>query len=247
MSAPIRLQDVFESHVHRLFQLRDAVIGCHSGLAGLTELHWNQYRSALPPEPRGEKSPVSFTEVSHSSRLWLFASALKDALGLQIAFFEQIRQFTEVAFILSKNLPETEKKQLVSLKISTRPAQTANAYLEEFDRLLGPAFHCRAEVESLFILLAAALAGVNSREPAPGEFPRDIKLLVPSIQTPVPGNDGRLNYEVEPVAFTVPAPRDLSPSPELFYKVFFTAFAIARDLANACQTVLNAHSTPQPQ
>lgn len=232
----VNLQTIVDGHLQRLLSLRDHVVRCHAALCGSSELHWEQYLRALPPQPRGGSVPTH-SKIHRGAEGWLLANGIRDVVMLNAIYFEQIRQLLEFNRIAGQSGTEEEKTEEVRRCIEAKPATYAEA-IQQLDRLLDDGFPRRSEFESLemlFTVFAAQTAG----EPYPGgDVPIVVTLCTPEPKG-APDPNGILDYETTGSTRSFPQASRAEPDKELFYEVFFTAFTICRELAEGCSRTVS--------
>lgn len=240
---PISLQTIVDAHLKRLLDLRDGVVACHSGLVTTSELNWDQYRSSLPPEPR-TGGAATYQAATSRAGAWLTANALKDILSLHVIYFEQIRQFIEIAEVSNMALDVGEKNAEAQRRMAAKPENLAASF-KELDRILVGGFTREPELrgfEVLFAIFAAQLSGVS----IPGvQGPLTVTLCSPEI-TGQPKAGNQLPYSVQRIQRAFSDPTATRADKELIYQIFFTAFTICRDVAEACHSTVTAGQAEAP-
>ncbi len=237
-SAPeISLQSVVDAHLQRLLSCQAGVLQCHAGLLGLGEADMDQYRAQMPPLPTAGQ-PMTFLQSSRQARAWLAANSLRDVIMLHIVYFEQLRQFLGLARIIGGEGTEEEKKAEAKAIVSDKPADTARA-LERLDEMLEGGWPRKPEFRALEILysLFAALASGQAENLLSG--PVMVTLCRPEIEGR-PAADGNMAFKVRRVTKTYARPAEAEPDRELFYEIFFTAFIICKETAEAVAKKLEA-------
>lgn len=233
MAEIIKLQAIVDSHARNIFSLRDAVYASHAGLMGLDELEWRQYLAGLLPGPRANDRPVPFHETSQASKNWIMASALRDLVALQASFLEKIRQFLEFANVVATDKTEEEKKKEILARLQDIP-KNAKESIECLERLLGSHFNHSEEIRTLLalnVLFSSRTSGIGD---AFASQPLTIRLSMPRFKQPVTG-EAKLDYEIQRTESHYQSPNEVEVTPELIYGLFFTAFSICRNVAEACQ------------
>lgn len=237
----ISLQSVVDAHLQRLLTCQAGVLQCHAGLLDLGEADMDQYRAQMPPLPTAGQ-PMTFLQSSRQARLWLVANALRDVIMLHIVYFEQLRQFLGLARIGRSAGSDAEKQVEAKAMIEDKPADTARA-LERLDSMVEGGWPRKPEFrafETLYSVFAALASGQTQNLPP---APVVVTLCLPEIKGK-PGGDGNLPYEVRRVTKTYARPADAEPDRELLYEIFFTAFIICKDTAEACAKTLGAAAPP---
>jgi len=243
-SAPeISLQSVVDGHLQRLLSCQAGVLQCHAGLLGLGEADMDQYRAQMPPLPTAGQ-PMTFLQSSRQARAWLAANALRDVIMLHIVYFEQMRQFLGLARIVGGRGTEEEKKAEATAMVADRPADTARA-LERLDEMLEGGWPRKPEfraLETLYALFAALASGQAENLP-PG--PVMVTLCRPEIEGR-PAADGDVAFKVRRVTKSYARPAEAEADRELFYEIFFTAFIICKETAEAVAKKLGAKPPAAP-
>jgi hypothetical protein len=229
----IKLQTIVDSHARSIFSLRDAVYAAHAGLMGLDELEWQQYQAGLMPSPRTTNRPASYHETVMASKNWMIASALRDLVAQQALFLEKIRQFLEFAEVVSTDKTEEEKKREILNRVQEIPANAKDS-IENLKRLLGSHFNHSEELKSLLALNVVFSARASHIEMSLAKEPLTIHLCMPRFKQPTAG-DLKLDYEIERTESHFPTYDAVQVTPELLYRIFFTAFSICRNVTEACQ------------
>lgn len=224
----VNLQDIVDAHFHRLLQLRDGVVTAHVGLLGLDELDWQQYRANLPPEPTAGIT-TGFYRSAQQARAWITANALRDIFSLHVIFFEQIRQFTELARVTGMDGDVETKNAEARRAIETKPVDFGEC-VEQVSRLLGSSFDRLAELKSLDTLFAAFSAQAGGGTLSAKAL--TVTLDLPEISTGE--NSDGVPYSVRRIVQSAPNSASIEATKELIYGIFFTAFTICRELAEAC-------------
>lgn len=244
----LSLQTIVDAHLERLLACRDGILLCHAGLLNIGEADVEQYRAQMPPLPRAGE-PLSFLQASRQARAWLAANALRDVIMLHIVYFEQLRQFLGLARIGRGSGSEAEKQAEAKAMIEDKPADT-KAGLERLDTLLAGGCPRKPEFrsfESLYTVFAALASGQPQNLP-PG--PVAVTLCLPEI-TGKPGSEGNLPFSVRRVTRTFAHPVNAEFDRELLYEIFFAAFVICKETAEASAKTIDAltaapEAAPQP-
>ncbi len=226
----ISLQLVVDAHLQRLLSCQAGVLQCHAGLLGLGEADMDQYRAQMPPLPTVGQ-PMTFLQSSRQARVWLAANALRDVIMLHIVYFEQLRQFLGLARIIGGEGTEEEKKAEATAMVADKPADTARA-LERLDEMLEGGWPRKPEfraLETLYSLFAALAARQAENLPL---GPVMVTLCRPEIEGR-PAADGDIAFQVRRVTKAYARPAEAEPDRELFYEMFFTAFIICKETAEA--------------
>ena len=237
----LSLQFVVDAHLQRLLSCRDGILLCHAGLLGVGEADADQYRAQMPPLPRAGTN-MTFLQASRQARAWLAANALRDVIMLHIVYFEQLRQFLSLARIGQSAGSDAEKAGEAKRMVEDKPADTAAA-LARLDALIEGGCPRKPEfrsLEALYSVFAAQAAGQPQNLPP---SPVVATLCLPELKGK-PGGDGNIPYEVRRVMRTFAQPGEAEMDRELFYEIFFAAFVICRDLAEACAKTLSASAPP---
>jgi len=242
MGDPIKLQSIVDAHVKRVLALRDGVFAAHAGLLSLGEMEWKQYLSALPPAPRATQRPTSFVETTPVAKDWILASALRDLSTHQALFFEQIRQFMEMAHVLSSDQSEEQKKKEILERVQDIPTSIKDL-IEQLEKLLSPHFHCAQQIRTLLALNLLFSSRSSGSGPAFSVEPLTLHLDMPRFSKPEPGAV-KLDYQIERRELKFPSPNAVEATPELIYGIFFTAFSISKNIAEACQLKFSQNHTP---
>jgi len=183
---------------------------------------------------------MTFLQSSRQAREWLVANALRDVIMLHVIYFEQLRQFLGLARIMGCEKTDEEKKAEASALVADRPADTARA-LERLDEMLEGSWPRKPEfraLETLYSLFAALASGLSESLP-PG--PVMVTLCRPEIESRLEA-DGNVAFKVRRLTKTYARPAEAEPDRELFYEIFFTAFVICKETAEAVAKKL----APQP-
>jgi hypothetical protein len=209
---------------------------CHAGLLGLGESGAEQYRAQMPPLPRAGE-PLTFLQASRQARAWLAANTLRDVIMLHIVYFEQLRQFLGLARIGRGSGTDGEKQAEAKRFIEDKPADT-KAGFERLDALMAGGCPRKPEFrsfETLYQVFAAIASGQEQNIP-PG--PVVATLCLPEI-TGQPKGDGNLPYSVKRVPRTFQHASNAEFDRELLYEIFFAAFVICKETAEACAKTLD--------
>ena len=232
----LSLQSVVDEHLQRLLACRDGVMLCHAGLLGLGESGAEQYRAQMPPLPRAGE-PLTFLQASRQARAWLAANTIRDVIMMHIVYFEQLRQFLGLARIGRESGTDEEKQAEAKRFIEDKPADT-KAGLERLDALIEGGCPRKPEFrsfETLYQVFAAIASGQPQNIP-PG--PVAVTLCLPEI-TGQPKGDGNLPYSVKRALRTFAQPVNAEFDRELLYEIFFAAFVICKETAEACAKTLD--------
>lgn len=239
----LSLQTLVDAHLERLLTCRDGVLLCHAGLLGLGEADVEQYRAQMPPLPRAGQA-LTFLQASSQARAWLAANALRDLIMLHIVYFEQLRQFLGLARVARGAGSDAGKQAEAKKFIEDKPADT-KAGLERLDALIQGGCPRKPEFrsfESLYSMFAALASGQLQNLPA---GPVAVTLCLPEI-TGQPTTDGNLPFAVRRVTRTFAHPGNAEFDRELLYEIFFAAFVICKETAEACAKTLDAAAaTPE--
>ena len=241
MGDPIKLQSIVDAHVKRVLALRDGVFVAHAGLLSLGEMEWKQYLSALPPAPRATQRPTSFSETTPVAKDWILASALRDLSTHQALFLEQIRQFMEMAHVLSSDQSEEQKKKEILERVQDIPPNIKEL-IEQLEKILSPHFHCAQQIRTLLALNLLFSSRSSVTGPAFSAEPLTVHLDMPRFSKPEPGAV-KLDYQIERTELKFPSPDAVEATPELIYGIFFTAFSISKNIAEACQLKFSQNHT----
>lgn len=231
MADPIKLQSFLDEHLKLILDLRDRVSVVHAGILGLGELEWNQYRKALPPSPG--RSSIDFGEKSRHAKDWVLSVALRDLVSIQARFFEQVRQFMEMALVLASDQNEEEKKKAILERVADAPANTKDL-IESLEQLLSPRFQSAREIRSLIALNLLFSSRGSGKESIFSSEPLSVHLQLPRFAKPDPSAE-KWDYEIQSTEWKFDSPDQVQASPEMVYSIFFTAFAISKNIAEACQ------------
>ena len=236
-SSELSLQSIVDSHLMRLLAFRDGIMLCHAGLLRVGEADVEQYRSQMPPLPRAGE-PMTFLQASRQARSWLGANSLRDLITLHIVYFEQLRQFLGLARIGREIGTDQEKQAEAKKFIEDKPADT-KAGLERLDALMQGGCPRKPEFrsfETLFALFAAQASGQLQSLPA---GPVVATLCLPEIKGQA-SRDGNLPFDVKRVVRTFAQPVNAEFDRELLYEIFFAAFVICKETAEAVAKSIDA-------
>jgi hypothetical protein len=241
MGDPIKLQNIVDGHIKRVLALRDGVFVAHAGLLSLGEMEWKQYLLALPPAPRATQRPTSFAETTPVAKDWILASALRELSAHQALFLEQIRQFMEIAHVLSSDQSEEKKKKEILDRVQDIPPNIKEL-IEQLEKLLSPHFHCAQQIRTLLALNLLFSSRSSGTGPSFSVEPLTVHLDMPRFSKSEPGAM-KLDYEIERTELKFQSPNAVEVTPELIYGIFFTAFSISKNIAEACQFKFSQNQT----
>jgi hypothetical protein len=225
----ISLQTIADEHLKRLLAYRDGAEFSHAAISMMTPLQLEAYRRVLPPRVQAAKI-LTPEEIKRQALLSLGANSIRDIMTLQGILFEETRLCIEIARLNHMNPSEEERKVESQKILHSRPATLSDG-ATTLDQLLSDGFTWMQEFRSLEKLYYIFASQACDQPGFKADAPVTLFFCNPKIHSQdVLADQQEQSFEIEKLQREFNRADEIPFDPRMNYEVFFTAYAVYRDL-----------------